>query len=67
MDQSLVFGGLLFSKLVTTLLDRIQSEQHLAYHKSKNKPTGLTYGDEYDQDTEGKGPFTIYVYSFSTF
>ena len=46
-------GGLLFSKFVTILLDRIQSEQHLEYHKSKVEQSDLILEDEYDQYIEG--------------
>ena len=53
MDHSMVVGGLLFSKLATVLLKRIQSEQHLAYHKSKNQH-GQKFEDNYDQYIEGK-------------
>ena len=57
MDQSVVFGGMLFSKLLTVLLDRLQTEKHLAYHTSKNKQgiaSDLLFGEDYDQNIEGK-------------
>ena len=57
MDQSVVFGGLLFSKLVTVLLDRLQNEKYLAYHTSKNKEgitSDLLFRKDYDQNIEGK-------------
>ena len=61
MDQSVVFGGMLFSKLLTVLLDRLQTEKYLAYHTSKNKQgiaSDLLFGEDYDQNIEGK----IYFY-----
>ena len=57
MDQSVVFGGMLFGKLFTVLLDRLQTEKHLAYHTSKNKQgiaSDLLFGEDYDQNIEGK-------------
>ena len=57
MDQSVVFGGMLFSKLFTVLLDRLQTEKYLAYHTSKNKQgiaSDLLFGEDYDQNIEGK-------------
>ena len=56
MDQSLVFGGLLFGKLFTVLLDRLQTDTHLAYNLSKNEQeaSDLIFGDNYDQHIEGK-------------
>ena len=57
MDHSAVFGGMLFSKLLTVLLDRLQTEKYLAYHTSKNKQgiqSDLLLGEDYDQNMEGK-------------
>ena len=58
MDQSLVFGGLLFGKLFTVLLDRLQTDTaHLAYDLSKKQQvqtSDLIFGDDYDQHIEGK-------------
>ena len=57
MDHSVVFGGLLFSKLFTVLLDRLQTEKYLAYHTSKNKQgiaSDLLFRQDHDQNIEGK-------------
>ena len=62
MDHSVVFGGMLFSKLLTVLLDRLQTEKYLAYHTSKDKQgiaSDLLFGEDYDQNIDGKIYFCV--------